>query len=153
MIKNDEYYMRLALKQAKKAESIDEVPVGAVIVCDGKVIARGYNKKESKNDATLHAEMNAIKSASKKLGRWRLSDCDIYVTLEPCPMCCGAIINARLNRVVFGAYDPKSGCCETVTSLLSVPQFNHHPEVLGGVLLHECSEMLSSFFKSKRKAK
>ena len=153
MVKNDEYFMKLALKQARRAESIDEVPVGAVVVCDGRVVARGYNKKECKNDATLHAELIAIKAASKKLGRWRLSDCDIYVTLEPCPMCCGAIINSRMNRVIFGAYDPKSGCCETVLKLLSVPEFNHHPIIKGGVLLNECAEMLSDFFRKKRRIK
>ena len=117
MDKPDEYFMKQALARARKAESLDEVPVGAVVVKDGKVIASGYNLRESRQDATLHAEMVAIRRACKKLGSFRLEGCTLYVTLEPCPMCAGAIVNARLPRIVYGASDPKAGCCGTLYEL------------------------------------
>jgi tRNA(adenine34) deaminase len=145
----EEKFMSLALLEAKKAAKIDEVPVGAVIVFQNKVIARGYNKRETKKNALSHAEIVAIDKACKKLGAWRLEDCEIYVTLEPCPMCSGAIINSRIKKVVFGAYDEKSGCCSSVVNLFDLA-FNHKPEIIGGVLQDKCSGILSDFFKILR---
>ena len=144
-------YMKKAIAEAKKASIIREVPVGAIIVKDGKIIARGYNKRESTNDATSHAEMTAIKKACKKLNSWRLVGCDLYVTLEPCPMCSGAIINSRIENVYFGSYDYKSGSFGSVTDLSKVPEYNHHPNVFGGILQEECLNMISDFFKKLRK--
>ncbi len=152
MSKTDSYFMEKALKLAEKAMKKGEVPVGAVVVCDGKIVGKGYNLRESKNSSIAHAEIVAIKKACKRLGRWRLSDCDLFVTLEPCPMCGGAIINSRLNRVVFGAYDPKAGVCGSVTNLFELP-FNHKPQMVGGVLELKCSEILSNFFKELRRKK
>ena len=153
MDKPDEYYMRLALARARRAEELDEVPVGAVVVRDGRVIASGYNLRESRQDATLHAEMIAIRRACRKLGSFRLEDCTLYVTLEPCPMCAGAVVNARIPRLVYGASDPKAGCCETLYTLCTDPRFNHRAEVRGGVLAEECGEILRSYFRKKRKKK
>lgn len=136
--------------QAKCAEKKTEVPVGAVIVKDGKIISRGYNQREFSPDATAHAEITAIKKACKKLNAWRLTGCTIYVTLEPCPMCMGAIINSRIDRVVFGAYDYKSGACGSVMDIASNKCLNHHPEIQGGVLQEQCSSMLTNFFKKLR---
>ncbi len=153
MDKPDEYFMRQALARARKAESLDEVPVGAVIVREGRVIASGYNLRESRQDATLHAEMVAIRRACKKLGSFRLEGCTLYVTLEPCPMCAGAIVNARLPRIVYGASDPKAGCCGTLYELCTDPRFNHRAEVKGGVLAAECGEVLTSYFRKKREKK
>lgn len=153
MDKPDEYYMRLALARARRAEELDEVPVGAVVVRDGRVIASGYNLRESRQDATLHAEMIAIRRACRKLGSFRLEDCTLYVTLEPCPMCAGAVVNARIPRLVYGASDPKAGCCETLYALCTDPRFNHRAEVRGGVLAEECGEILRSYFRKKRKKK
>lgn len=144
-------YMKKAIAQAKKAYIIKEVPVGAVIVKDGKIIARGYNKRECTNDATSHAEMTAIRKACRKLNSWRLVGCDLYVTLEPCPMCSGAIINSRIENVYFGSYDYKSGSFGSVIDLTKVPEYNHHPNLFGGILQDECSQMLSDFFKKLRK--
>ena len=144
-------FMRLAIKEAKKAELIDEVPIGAVIVKDGKVIARAHNKKESKNQATRHAEIEAIEKATKKVGNWWLEDCDIYVTLEPCAMCAGALINSRLRNIYFGAYDKKGGCCGSLYNLPVDVRFNHRLGVEGGILEAECASLLTNYFKKKRK--
>lgn len=148
-----EDYMNEALLEARKAYSMDEVPVGAVIVSGGVIIARAHNLKESLNDATAHAEMIAIKEAQKYMGEWRLMGCSIYVTLEPCPMCLGAMINSRISNLYFGAYDPKAGCCGSAVDLTQKGLFNHDIEVLGGVLKEKCAKILSDFFKNKRKNK
>ena len=142
-------YMVAALKCAKKAFDEGEVPIGAVVVLDGKIIARGHNRRTGRQIATAHAEIEAIGNACSTLGGWRLPGCTLYVTLEPCPMCAGAIINSRIERVVFGAYDDKNGCCGSVTDLFSFP-FNHFPKSEGGVLEKECGDILSSFFKRLR---
>ena len=144
-------FMKEALKQAKKAASIGEVPIGAVIVQDGKIIARGYNKRETKKNALLHAEVDAINKACKKLGGWRLPNAEIYVTLEPCPMCMGAIISARIDRLYFGAYDEKSGAASSVTDLSSA--LPHKVLTVGGVMEEECKKILTDFFKELRKNK
>lgn len=146
---NDEYYMSLALAEAEKACRKKEAPIGAVIVKNDRVIARAHNLREARKNALGHAELLAIRKACRALGGWRLIGCTMYVTLEPCPMCAGAIINSRIERVVYGASDKKAGCCESVVDLFSLP-FNHRPEVLGGVLQAQCSSMLSDFFKSLR---
>ena len=146
----DIFYMKKAINEAKKALKYDEVPVGAVIVKDGKIIGRGYNKREILNLSTAHAEINAINKACKKTGAWRLSGCTLYVTLEPCPMCGGAVINSRIDRVVFGAFEPKSGSFGTAVDLSKVKNYNHHPEITGGVLENECASLLSDFFKKLR---
>ena len=148
-MENHEYFMEKALKQAEIAKSINETPVGCVIVAAQKIIAAGYNRRESDQDATAHAEMLAIKTACEKIGYWRLTECDLYVTLEPCPMCAGAIINARIRRVIFGAYDKKAGAFGSVINLNDYP-FNHKPEVIGGVLSDRAGEMLSGFFRGLR---
>lgn len=145
-----EYFMNEALNEAKKAYSTYEVPVGAVIVYKDKIIARGHNKRESLKDPTAHAELIAIKEASSYLGQWRLIDCTLYVTLEPCAMCAGAIINSRIDRVIIGARDHKRGCCGTVEDLTNNENFNHKPEVIFGVLEDKCSNILSDFFKKLR---
>ena len=142
--------MREAIKQAKKAAKIGEAPIGAVIVRNGEVIARGYNKRETKKNALLHAEIIAIDRACKKLGGWRLPGCEMYVTLEPCPMCSGAIINSRIEKVYFGAYDKKAGCCGSAADLFAEGMFNHRPEIVGGVMREECAELLTGFFRSLR---
>lgn len=151
MLKDDYYFMERALNQAKVAYKRGEVPVGAVVVKDGKVISRGYNLRETTNDPTAHAELLAMKKASKKLNSWRLSGCTLYVTLEPCPMCSGVIVNSRIDRVVFGAYDQKAGCCTTLYHLCNDERFNHRAEILGGVMEEDCAKILSDFFKEKRK--
>ena len=141
--------MKEALKEAKKAYLLGEVPVGAVIVYEGKIIARGHNTREIKQTVLGHAEINAIQKASKKIGSWRLEDCDIYVTLEPCAMCSGAIIQSRIKNLYFGAYDLKTGVCGSVLNLFEYP-FNHKVNVVGGVLEDECSRILKDFFKELR---
>lgn len=146
----NEKYMKMAIKEANKAEQKGEVPIGCVIVKDGKVIARGRNMREEKNDATLHAEMVAIKKACKKLDSWRLSDCEMYVTLEPCPMCAGAIVNSRIDKLFFGARDSVSGCVTSVFPILSQKQFYHTVEFEGGILEDICSKMMVNFFKRRR---
>jgi len=145
--------MREALEEAKKAYSIYEVPVGAIIVYKGKIIGRGYNQRETLKDPTAHAEVLAIKEASKFLDSWRLLDCTMYVTLEPCAMCAGAIVNSRIGRLVIGTRDLKRGCCGTVEDLTNHPKFNHRLEVEFGVLEEECSSILSNFFKELRELK
>ena len=149
----EEKFMYEALKEAKKAFEKDEVPVGAVIVKDGKVIARAHNLKESKNDTTHHAEILAIQKASKKLGCWRLEGCTMYVTLEPCPMCAGALIQARFDKVVIGTMDYKTGACGSILNLLKDYKFNHNVEVEEGILKNECRSILQDFFKELRKRK
>lgn len=146
----DKKYMKEAIKQAKKAESIDEVPIGAIIVHNDKIIARAHNLRESKQNAVAHAEIVAIQKACKKLGSWRLENCILYVTLEPCPMCSGAILQSRIERVVYGASDPKGGCIESCMQMYEVNGFNHYPKVTSGVLKEECSELLKNYFKQKR---
>lgn len=141
--------MRLALEQAKLAYAIDEVPVGAIVTKDCEVIAAAYNKRETSKNALFHAEIEAIDNACRKLNGWRLWQCELYVTLEPCPMCTGAIINARIPKVIFGAYDRKAGSCGSVVNLFDLP-YNHKAELIGGVLENECSQMLSDFFKDLR---
>ncbi len=146
----EEKFMKQALIEARKAYVKDEVPIGAVIVKDGKVIARGHNTRQQTQNAVNHAEMIAIQKACKKVGSWRLCDCDLYVTLEPCPMCAGACINSRLNAVYFGAYDAKAGCAGTLYNLPEDERFNHRLKVEGGILQQECVKILSDFFKQKR---
>ena len=145
----DEEYMRLALAQARLAAAQQETPIGAVLVWVGEVVAAAYNRRELDKRAIAHAEILAIDEACRKLGGWRLHKATLYVTLEPCPMCAGAIINARVKRVVYGAPDRKAGCCGSVTDLFREP-FNHHPEVTGGVLAEESAALLTSFFKRLR---
>lgn len=146
----DEKYMRIALKEAQKAIIFDEVPVGAIIVKDGKIIARAFNKRETTNDPTSHAEVNAIRKACKKLNSWRLEDATIYVTVEPCSMCAGTLLQCRIGRIVYGAKDPKGGAIESSLKLFEAKNINHHPQILGGVLQQECSSIISNYFKSKR---
>lgn len=148
-----EKFMKEALKEAKKAYEKLEVPVGAVIVKDGKIIARGHNLKETKKDTTRHAEIIAIEKASKKLGAWRLLDCEIYVTLEPCSMCAGAMINSRIKKLYIGAIDEKTGAVGSVLNLLEDYKFNHNIEVEKGILKEDCEKILKDFFKDLRKIK
>ena len=142
--------MKLAIKEAQKAELIDEVPIGCIIVRNDKVIARGFNHRESKRLVVSHAEIEAINKANKKLGAWRLEDCDMYITLEPCIMCAGAIIQARFKRVVYGAKDYKGGAFGSSINVMDAQNINHHPEIVGGILEQECSTLLSNYFKKKR---
>ena len=145
--------MKEALKEAKKAELIDEVPIGCVIVKDDKIIARGHNQRETNQSPIGHAEIIAINKASKKLKSWRLEGCDIYVTLEPCIMCSGAIIQSRINKVYYGASDPKGGALGSSINVLEASNINHHPEVISGVLKEECSSIITNYFKAKRQSK
>ena len=144
-----EYFMSLAIEQAKLADEIDEVPVGAIITKGDEIISTAFNKRETGKNALYHAELEAIDKACKALGGWRLWQCELYVTLEPCPMCTGAIINARIPKVIFGAYDKKAGSCGSLVNLFDFP-YNHKPELIGGVLEEECSQLLSEFFKKLR---
>ncbi|GGF17071.1 tRNA-specific adenosine deaminase [Halobacillus andaensis] len=146
----DEYYMSLALEQANIAEAMGEVPIGAVIVHNDEVIASGYNKRETSQLASSHAEFIAIEKANQVLGSWRLEDCTLYVTLEPCPMCAGAIVQSRVPRVVYGAADPKAGCAGTLMNLLQEERFNHQCEVESDVLGAQCGQILSQFFRELR---
>ena len=145
-------HMEAALALAREAAAEGEVPVGAVIVSDGKIISTGRNRREKSQNALTHAEIEAIDGACRNIGSWRLIDCDMYVTLEPCPMCAGALINSRIKRLFFGAYDPKAGCCGSVTDIFSMP-FNHKVEVTGGVMEKECAAELTKFFSGLRKLK
>lgn len=149
----DPKYMREALKQAKKADKIDEVPIGCVIVYEDRIIARAYNRRNTDKNTLAHAELLAIKKASKVLGDWRLEDCTMYITLEPCQMCAGAIVQARIKRVVVGSMNPKAGCAGSVLNLLQMNQFNHQVELETGVMEEECSRMLKEFFKRLREEK
>lgn len=146
-----EKYMKQAIKLAKKAAELDEVPIGCVIEYQGKIIGRGYNRRITDKSTLAHAEITAIKKACKKMGDWRLEDCTMYVTLEPCQMCAGAIVQARVKKVVIGCMNPKAGCAGSVLNILQVDQFNHQVEIEQGVLEEECSMMLTEFFKGLRK--
>ena len=149
----DIHFMKLAIRQAKKAAKINEVPIGCVIVYDGKIIGRGYNRRNTDKTTLGHAEITAIKKASRYMQDWRLEGCTLYVTLEPCQMCAGAIIQARIPRVVIGSMNSKAGCAGSVLNILQMPQFNHQAEVVRGVCEEQCSTMLSSFFKELREKK
>ena len=146
----DEKYMKEAIRQAKKAWKMEEVPIGCVIVHEAKIIGRGYNRRTTDKNPLAHAELAAIKKASKKMGDWRLEDCILYVTLEPCQMCSGAIVQARVKRVVIGCMNPKAGCAGSILNLLQVERFNHQVEITSGVLEAECSQMMKGFFKELR---
>ncbi len=145
-----EFFMREAMREAFEAQREDEVPIGAVIVCRGEIIARAHNQREQLRDPTAHAEMIAITQAAASMVSWRLKECTLYVTLEPCPMCAGALMQARISRVVYGAPDPKAGAIDTLYHLLNDPRLNHSCETIGGVLQKECAELLSRFFQQKR---
>ena len=150
---DDIKYMKEAIKQAKKAWKLTEVPIGCVIVYNDKIIGRGYNRRNTDKTTLGHAEITAIKRASKIMGDWRLEDCTLYVTLEPCQMCAGAIVQARIQRVVIGSMNPKAGCAGSILNLLDMQQFNHRCEVVRGVMKQECSDMLTTFFKELREIK
>ena len=145
-----EKYMKEALKQARKAYKLGEVPIGCVIVYGDKIIARGYNRRKTDKNTLSHAELQAIRKASRVMGDWRLEECDMYVTLEPCQMCSGAIVQARIPRVVIGCMNPKAGCAGSILNLLQMPQFNHQVEIVRGVMEEECSSVLKTFFKELR---
>ena len=151
--KIDERFMREAIRQARKAGALMEVPIGCVIVYEGKIIARGYNRRNTDKNTLAHAEITAINRASKKLGDWRLEGCTMYVTLEPCQMCAGALVQSRIDEVVIGSMNPKAGCAGSVLNLLEVEGFNHKVKITRGVLEEECSTMLSDFFKELREKK
>ena len=151
MVSTDERFMKEAIKQARKAYELGEVPIGAVVVYEGRVIGRGYNRRNTDKVALAHAEITAIKKACKKIGDWRLEDCTLYVTLEPCQMCAGAIVQSRIPRVVMGASSPKAGCGGTVLNILENPEFNHQVDVTRGVLENDCSDILKEFFNDLRK--
>lgn len=151
--KEDIKYMKAALRLAKKAYDLEEVPIGCVIVHNGRIIGRGYNRRNTDKTTLGHAEITAIKKASKVIGDWRLEECTIYITLEPCQMCAGAIVQARIPRVVIGSMNPKAGCAGSILNILEMPQFNHRCEVIRGVMNDECSNMLSAFFKELRAKK
>jgi tRNA(adenine34) deaminase len=149
-LNNDEKYMREAYRQAKKAYALGEVPIGCVIVHEDKIIGRGYNRRNTDKNTLAHAEITAIKKASKVIGDWRLEDCILYVTLEPCQMCAGAIVQARIPKVVMACMNPKAGCAGSILNVLDMPQFNHQVETVRGVMEEECSLMLRTFFKELR---
>ncbi|MEE0955029.1 MAG: tRNA adenosine(34) deaminase TadA [Eubacterium sp.] len=142
-----------AIEEAKKAEALDEVPIGCVIVKDGKIIGRGYNRRNTDANTLSHAELNAIRQASKKLGDWRLEGCTMYVTLEPCQMCAGALVQSRIDRVVIGSMNQKAGCCGSILNLVQIPEFNHQVEITKGILQQECSSLLTDFFSKLRHKK
>lgn len=146
-----EYWMRYAIEEARKAEALGEVPIGAIVVHQNQIIGRGYNLRETTLDSTAHAEMVAIREASQVLKSWRLLDCRLYVTLEPCPMCAGAMVQSRVPLTVYGTPDPKAGCAGTLMNLLEEPRFNHRTETIQGVLQEECAELLTSFFRRLRR--
>ena len=149
----DEKYMKAAMREAKKAYALEEVPIGCVIVQNDKIIARGYNRRNTEGNTLAHAELSAIKKASKKTGDWRLEDCSMDVPLEPCQICAGAIVQSRMKRVVIGSMNPKAGCAGSVLNLLQMAEFNHQVEIEKGVLGEECSAMLSGFFRELRERK
>ena len=149
----DEKYMRAALREAKKAYALGEVPIGCVLVADGRIIARGYNRRKTDHNTLSHAELNAIRKASKKTGDWRLEQCTMYVTLEPCQMCAGAIVQARIPKVYIGTMNPKAGCAGSLLNLLQFPAFNHQVEIESDILQEECAALLSGFFKEMRQKK
>lgn len=149
---HDVAFMRAALALAEQARGAGEVPVGAVVVADGAIVGRGFNAPIARHDPTGHAEIAALREAAQALGNYRLPECDLYVTLEPCAMCAGAIMHARIRRLVFGARDPKTGACGSVVDLFAEPRLNHHTTAAGGLLAEECGALLSSFFAAKRRA-
>lgn len=151
--KKDEKYMRQALAQAEKAYSIGETPIGCVIVCEDRIIGRGYNRRNTDKNPLAHAELTAIRKASRKTGDWRLEECTLYVTLEPCQMCAGAIVQARIARVVVGCMNPKAGCAGSVLNILQMREFNHQTDLTTGVLEQECSGLMSGFFRELREKK
>jgi tRNA(adenine34) deaminase len=147
---HDEFYMREALSMARSSECLGEVPVGAIVVRDGVIVGRGFNSPIGDSDPTAHAEINALRDAARTLGNYRLPGCELFVSLEPCAMCAGAIMHARLARVVYGARDPKTGVHGSVVDLFAIERLNHHTEVVGGVLAEECGQLLSDFFAARR---
>ena len=149
----EEKFMKLALKEARKASLIDEVPIGCVIVKDDEVISRGFNKRETKKDVTSHAEIEAIRNANKKLDNWRLVDCELFVTVEPCIMCMGAIVQSHIKKVFYGSNDPKGGAVSSSINILEAKNINHYPSIEGGILEEECSTIVKEYFKSKRESK
>lgn len=149
----EEKYMKEAIRQAKKAGAIGEVPIGCVIVYGDEIVGRGYNRRITDKNTLSHAELNAIKKASKRMGDWRLDDCEMYVTLEPCQMCSGAIVQSRIKKVYIGCMNPKAGCAGSILNLLQVPQFNHQVEMEQGIMEEECSQMLKAFFRELRRKK
>ncbi len=153
MLTTDEKYMKEAVRQAKKAYALGETPIGCVIVYQDKIIGRGYNRRATDKNTLAHAELIAIRKASKRIGDWRLEGCTMYVTLEPCQMCSGAIVQSRMTRVVVGCMNPKAGCAGSVLNLLQMQEFNHQAELTTGVLEEECSQMMKSFFKELRESK
>lgn len=153
MLSTDEKFMKEAIKQAKKAYALGEVPIGCVIVYDGKIIGRGYNRRTIDKNTLAHAELMAIRKASKKMNDWRLEECTMYVTLEPCQMCSGAIVQSRMKRVVVGCMNPKAGCAGSILNLLQMEKFNHQVELETGILEEECSQMMKTFFKELRESK
>lgn len=153
MLSTDEKYMREAIRQAKKAYLIGEVPIGCVVVYQDKIIGRGYNRRTIDKNPLAHAELTAIRKASRKMGDWRLEGCTMYVTLEPCQMCSGAIVQSRMDKVVVGCMNPKAGCAGSILNLLQVKEFNHQAELVTGVLEEECSRMMKTFFKELREKK
>lgn len=153
LLSEDEKYMKEAIKLAKKAYALEEVPIGCVIVYQGKIIGRGYNRRNTDKNTLAHAEITAIKKASKVIGDWRLEECTMYVTLEPCQMCAGAIVQARIPKVVMACMNPKAGCAGSIINILDIPEFNHQVETVTGVLGEECSNLLKEFFAELRKKK
>jgi tRNA(adenine34) deaminase len=147
---SDEHFMRLALQEAERALEHHDVPIGAVVVCEGETIGAAHNERELRQDPTAHAEMIALRRAAQAVGSWRVLDATLYVTLEPCAMCAGAVVLARVPRVVYGTADPKAGACGSVLDVLGEPRLNHRPEVTGGLLAHECGELLRDFFSVRR---
>ena len=146
----EEKYMKEAIKQAKKANAIGEVPIGCVIVYEDRIVGRGYNRRMTDKNTRSHAELNAIRKASRVMGDWRLDDCEMFITLEPCQMCSGAIVQSRIKKVYIGSMNPKAGCAGSILNLLQVPQFNHQVEIETGILKEECSQMLKQFFRELR---
>ncbi len=146
----DELYMKKALHQARRAALLGEIPIGCVIVSGGRIVARGFNQRKTRRSTLAHAEITAIDRASRKLGDWRLEGCTMYVTLEPCQMCAGALVQSRIDRVVIGTMNPKAGCAGSILNILQMPQFNHQVEITYGVLQEECSQVLQDFFKDLR---
>ena len=149
-LKEKQKYMKEAIRQAKKAYELGEVPIGCVIVYNGKIVARGYNRRNTDKNSLSHAEMNAIKKASKKLGDWRLDNCEMYVTLEPCQMCSGAMVQARIKKVYIGCMNPKAGCAGSILNLLQIPEFNHQLQIEKGIMEQECSDLMKNFFRELR---
>ncbi len=150
---SDEAWMRLAIEQARLARELGEVPVGAIVVRGGELVGSGFNRPITRCDPTAHAEIGALRAAGERLGNYRLVDCELYVTLEPCAMCAGAIMHARIRRLVFGAHDPKTGACGSVTNLFALTALNHHTSVQAGVAANECGRLLSDFFAERRRAR